>query len=133
MAFPWDVAAFLALFVIVVILLIHRAGSARRAHAQTEMAAEAPHERLLLRFVDDPSGRRVGETMAVDGDDLVVKDASGFLVVAAADVEENGPGLRLKTPLDETEARRKGDAWKERSHKVITYEASELPPEDQKA
>lgn len=133
MAFPWGVALFLALFVLVVIMLIRAAGSARKAHEAQAAAEEAPADRLLLRFVEDPQGRRVGETVAVEGDDLVLKDAAGFLVVPVGSVEENGPGLKMKEPLDESAARRKGDAWRERSHKVITYQESELPPEDRKA
>lgn len=133
MAFPWAVAAFLAVFVFVVILLIRSAGVARRAHAAQEAAQDSPGDGLLLRFVEDEGGRRVGETVAVEGADLVLKDAQGFLVVPITGVEENGPGLRLRGALDEAQARAKGNAWREKSHKLISYDPSELPPEDRKA
>ena len=68
--FDWSVAAFLAIFVIVVILLIRMSSKARDEAVKGAAVEENPHDKLVLRFVEDPNGQRVGETVAVEGDEL---------------------------------------------------------------
>ena len=129
--FDWAVAAFLAVFVIVVVLLIRMSTKARSEAAQAVATQENPGDRLVLKFVEDPSGQRVGETVAVEGDELIIKDAQGFLAVPVASVTEAGEGLKLNAPIDEPAARQRGEAWRERHHKVITYSESELPKDEE--
>lgn len=129
MAVPWDVILFLTAFAIILVLLVRLATKARGAESSATMQ-ENPREAMLLRFLDDDAGKRIGETVALEGDDFIVKDAQGFLAVPAAQVREEGPGLRLSGALDLEGSRRKGEAWRERSHKVITYSESELPKDE---
>jgi hypothetical protein len=131
--FDWAVAAFLAVFVIVVVLLIRMSTKARKDAAQAVASQENPNERFVLKFVEDPNGVRIGETVAVEGDEAILKDARGFLAVPVADLSEAGEGLKLGRPIDETAARQRGEAWRERSHKVITYNESELPKDESEA
>lgn len=130
MAFAWDVAAFILVFLVIVGLLIRLSMKARRTQEAEATSSESAHEKHLLRFVTDESGKRIGETVAVQGSDFIVKDAKGFLAIPTADVKEEGEGLRLTGAFDEAAARTKGEEWRTRSHKVITYAESELPPDD---
>lgn len=133
MAVPWDVVAYLAIFAVILFLLVRLATKARSSPSATTTPQENPHEAKLLRFIDDESGTRVGETVAIEGDDFIVKGPQGFLAIPVTSVREEGKGLRLTQTFDEVEARRKGESWKERSHKVITYSESELPKDEPEA
>jgi hypothetical protein len=126
----WDVVLYLVAFAIILILLVRLATKARRQTAATTTQQENPAEGMLLRFLDDESGTRIGETVALEGDEFIVKGPNGFLAVPTASVREEGKGLRLTQSFDPTSARQKGEAWRERSHKVITYADSELPKDD---
>ncbi len=125
----WAVVLYLVAFAIILVLLVRLATKARSATTM-QQEGENPHEAMLLRFIDDESGARVGETVAVEGSDFIVKDPKGFLAVPTTSVREEGKGLRLTQGFDEVEARRKGEAWREKSHKVITYSESELPKDE---
>ena len=125
----WDVVLYLVAFAIILVLLVRLATKAR---SQTAAVAETenPHDGMLLRFLEDESGARIGETVAVEGDDFIVKGPKGFMAVPTASVREEGKGLRLTQPFDEESARVKGEAWRERSHKVISYSDAELPKDE---
>src|SRR5687768_11574107 len=127
MANAWMVALYLVLFLIILGLLIVASRRARAQAAAVATPAENPHEAWLLRFITREDGTRVGETVAVEGAEFIVKDAKGFLAIPTALVKEEGQELRLTGTFDEASARQKGEAWRERSHKVITYSDSEIP------
>ena len=129
MAVDWAVVLYLVAFAIILLLLVRLATKARGA-ATVEPVTENPHEAMLLRFIDDESGTRIGETVAVEGDEFIVKDPKGFLAIPTASVREEGKDLKLTQTFDEAEARRKGEAWREKSHKVITYSEAELPKDE---
>jgi hypothetical protein len=106
----------------------------RSARAQPAAAAAAPsasmagagHDELLLRFVTDAAGTRQGETVAADGDHIILKTPQGFASVPAGRLRPDGAGLRLEGDVDWEAARRAGEAWRSRSHKEITYTSDEL-------
>jgi hypothetical protein len=125
----WDVVLYLVAFAIILFLLVRLATKARAQEAAAT-EAENPHESMLLRFLSDESGARVGETVAIDGTDFIVKGSAGFLAIPTDAVREDGKDLRLTRGFDEASARQKGETWRERSHKVITYSEAELPKED---
>lgn len=87
----------------------------------------AGHDELLLRFVVDAAGQRQGETVAVDGDRIILKTPTGFASVPASRLKPEGASLRLEGEMDWAEAQREGEAWRTRSHKEITYSAEEIP------
>lgn len=103
-------------------------------------AAEAPGaapsgpgqgpERLLLRFVHDETGQRKGETVAVDGDNIIVKTPDGFASVPAAQLVDEGGNLKVAGAVDWDAARRVGEEWRSRSYKEITYSPEEVPKEE---
>ncbi len=93
-------------------------------------AAGAGFDHLLLRFVHDASGERKGETVAVEGDQVIVKNQEAFFQVPANQLEESGAGLKIAGDLDWDAARRAGEAWRERSHKVIEYRPDEVPKDE---
>jgi hypothetical protein len=91
---------------------------------------ERPGEDLLLQFVQDREGKRYGETVAVEGDQLIVKDGQTFYMAPLASFNKEGDGVLVTGPVDWEQASKDGEAWRERSTKVIEYDESEIPPED---
>ena len=128
--FRWDVAAFLLVFAVIVVILVRMSMRARQAEAQLSMSQESSGEKMLLRFVEDEKGARVGETVAVEGDQMIVKAPGGFLAVPTSQLSESGAGLKLTGTFDEAAAKSAGEAWRVKSHKVITYDAKELPSDE---
>ncbi|MEM4257804.1 MAG: DUF5749 family beta-barrel protein [Candidatus Thermoplasmatota archaeon] len=69
---------------------------------------------LLCRFVLDSSGKKVGETVAVvDEDILIIKSGCQFLGVPLKHVEENGKTILVKGLIDYTKACELGETWRE--------------------
>lgn len=120
----------------VLILLLLMWSMARRvapkpAPPTAAMAApESLHESLILRFVTDEQGERLGETVSLDGDRVILKVKDGFVSVPASKIKDQGGNLQLDFGVDWDEARRLGEEWRARSHKVIEYSESELPKDE---
>lgn len=131
MANPVAVLLYLLAALIIIVYLIRLSTKARAAErAKALQTVEGQHDDLLLKFIVDPDGLQVGETVAIDDTDLIFKDSRGFLAVPVMDVKLEEKQVRLLKPIDETLAREKGEAWRVRSHKVISYAESELPKEE---
>jgi hypothetical protein len=47
-----------------------------------------------------------------------------------ASFNREGDGVMVTGPVDWEQAAKDGEAWRERSTKVIEYDESEIPPED---
>lgn len=132
MALQDEPVLWLALLVAVVAALLMRNLSRRSRTPAADAAASGPpaEEMMLLKFLVDENGVRRGETVALEGEGFVVKSGDAFYIVPKVLVADAGAQLALKGPLDWEAARREGDAWRERSHKVITYKEEELPKDE---
>lgn len=119
-----------ALVAIVLMWRLTRSPKAKATPAAAGPEAASPQESMLLRFVVDEKGERTGETVAVDGSNFILKRQDGFYAVPMAQVESAGDQLRLKGTVDWEAAKREGEAWRERSHKVISYAPEELPKDE---
>jgi hypothetical protein len=96
-----------------------------------EEAMESAGGDLLLKFVVDADGTRRGETVAVDGQRLIVKDGPVFFSAPLDAFEARGEDVAVTGPVDWEAAKVEGEAWRERNHKVITYTEAELPKDDE--
>lgn len=69
---------------------------------------------LLLKFVHH-EGSVVGESVALDGDRLVLKQGDVFKSVPAAQARDEGREVRLTGDVDWAQAVRDGQAWRARN------------------
>jgi hypothetical protein len=125
------VYAALAVAVIALILMwrLSRGGARPVAAGAGPAAPSAASDELLLKFVVDSGGQRRGETVAVDGDRLILKTPDGFASLASAQLKPEGATLRIEGDVDWDDARKAGEAWRTRSYKEITYSPDEVPQE----
>lgn len=132
---------YLLLAIVVVGYLISLSVRARRSKAPAEAGGGAtqpplqedekrPGEDLLLKFVEDAEGKRYGETVAVEEGSLIIKDGQSFYKAPVEHFEESAQGVLVKGDVDWAAAKEAGEAWRERSTKVIEYDEEEIPPED---
>jgi hypothetical protein len=77
---------------------------------------------LLCRFVLDGVGKKVGESVAVDEDILIIKTGKKYLGVPLKHIEEEGKTLLVKGLVDKRYATMMGEKWQRESFKEISYE-----------
>jgi hypothetical protein len=74
---------------------------------------------LLCRFVLDGGGRKIGESVAIDNDILIVKSGTKYLGVPLIHIEEAGKTLLVKGLIEQDKAELMGEKWKRESFKDI--------------
>lgn len=112
------------------LLRLGRRAAPQADPARASPAAPAPpqaDENLLLKFVQDSDGNRRGETVAFEGNEVVMKGPQGFFLVPADRLKLEGDTVRVVGHVEWDAARAAGEAWRTRSTKVIEYSESELP------
>ena len=77
---------------------------------------------LLCRFVLDGIGRKVGESVAVDEDIMIIKSGMKYLGVPLKHIEEDGKTLLVKGLVDQGKAEAMGEKWRQESFKEIKHE-----------
>ena len=77
--------------------------------------------RLLCRFVLDGAGRKVGESVAVDEDILIIKSGSKYLGVPIKHIEEEDKTLLVKGLVDKDKAEIMGEKWRRQSFREIDH------------
>jgi len=75
--------------------------------------------RLLCRFVLDGIGNKVGESVAVDEDILIIKKGRRYLGVPLKHVEEEGKTLLVRGLVDDSNAEMMGEKWRQENFKEI--------------
>lgn len=74
---------------------------------------------LLVKFARH-DGSVVGETVAIDGDHLILKQAGVFKAVPVAQAEVRGDDVVIDGPVDWPAAEQAGTAWHEARRKADT-------------
>ena len=77
---------------------------------------------LLCRFVVDGFGKKIGESVAVDDDVLIIKAGKKYLGVPLKHVEEKDKFLLVKGLIEKENAELLGERWKEETFKQIKYD-----------
>jgi len=78
---------------------------------------------LLCRFVIDGLGEKVGESVAIDGDIIVIKAGKKYLGVPLKHIEEKEKTLLVKGLVDQSKAEEMGENWRQKAlDKVNTIE-----------
>lgn len=79
---------------------------------------------LLCRFVVDGTGNRIGESIAIDTDLLIVKSQTGFLGIPLKHVEYSDASVVVKGLVDKQKAYMLGENWQKRSTQKNTSPSS---------
>jgi hypothetical protein len=91
--------------------------SRKNKKKKDEEAEEEPHEsKLLCRFVLDGAGRKIGESVAVDEDIMIIKSGSKYLGVPLKHIEEEEKTLLVKGLVDKDKAELMGEKWRQESY-----------------
>jgi hypothetical protein len=77
---------------------------------------------LTCRFVLDGSGRKVGESVAVDNDILIIKSGKKYLGVPLKHIEEEEKTLLVKGLVEKDKAEIIGEKWRRESFRKIDYD-----------
>jgi hypothetical protein len=117
--------ALLLVCLVAVVVLLRRVRAAPKPQASVGPPPDTD-SKLVAREVRDEGGRRVGETVRVEGDEVVVKQEGAFLMVAKANLHEDADKLRAEG-VDWDAARAKGEAWRQRQEDVMRYDEKGLP------
>ena len=70
---------------------------------------------LLCRFVLDGLGRKIGESVAVDEDIVIIKSGGKYLGVPLKHIEENEKTLMVKGLVNQEKAEEMGEKWRQNS------------------
>ncbi len=73
---------------------------------------------LLCRFVLDGQGKKIGESIALFDDILIIKSRRDFLGIPIKHVKEEGNHLIAKGVLDQSKALELGAKWQNVANKV---------------
>ena len=104
--------------------------AAMRARVQAKQAKasgghEGPVHPLLVKFARH-DGSIVGETVAIDGDRLILKQAGSFKAVPISQAEVQGDDVVITGVVDWGTAAQQGTAWHESTRKADAGVSGEL-------
>ena len=80
------------------------------------------NEELVCRFVLDGIGKKIGESVAVDDDILIIKSGKKYLGVPLKHIELDDKFLVVKGLVDKVNAENMGEKWRSESFKEIKYD-----------
>ena len=86
---------------------------------------ETNKQRLICRFVLDGTGRKVGESIAIDDDILILKSGNKYLGVPLKHIEEDEKTLLVKGLFDLYNAEQMGEKWRNESFKKIEMDGEQ--------
>jgi hypothetical protein len=85
---------------------------------------------MICKFVLDGTGKKLGESVSIDDDVLIIKSVSRFLGVPLKHVESIEKTLIVKGLIDFTKAYELGEKWRKESYREMTQH--DLPAEKSK-
>lgn len=72
-------------------------------------------EDLLCRFVVDREGNRMGESISIDEDILIIKKGEKYLGVPLKHIEDSGEAIKIKGIIEWDRMEEMGEEWKKKS------------------
>ena len=91
----------------------------KKKDRETEDEIEEKHDNLLCKFVTDGSGKKIGESISIDEDILIIKSKERFLGVPLKHVEDTGKNLLVKGLVDLDKAYEMGENWHNNSFHTV--------------
>lgn len=77
---------------------------------------------LLCRFVTDSSGKKIGESVTIADDIIIIKSGSKFLGVPLKHIQETKKNIIVKGVIDFDKAYEMGEKWRKSSFNEISNE-----------
>ena len=97
----------------------------RRKKVEKIEEEENYNNSMICRFVLDGIGRKIGESVAIDKDIIIIKSGSKYLGVPLKHIEEDGKTLLVKGLVDRHNAEKMGEKWRQENFKEVNYDGSE--------
>lgn len=95
----------------------------KKQKKESQVKKEFKINSLLCRFVMDGTGNKIGESVAVNNDVIIIKSGSKYLGVPLKHVEEEEKTLMVKGLIDFSKAEEMGEKWRQESfHKIDHHE-----------
>jgi hypothetical protein len=92
----------------------------RKKQKKTKIKEEETNINFLLcRFVVDRTGKKIGESVAVDKDIIIVKTRGKYLGVPLKHIEKEGKTLSIKGLVDFDKAEEIGEKWQRESFQIL--------------
>lgn len=91
----------------------------KRKKAEKYLDNENLENSLLCRFVLDGLGVKLGESIALNDDIIIIKNGKKYLGIPIKHVEEDGSKLIVKGLVDKKKALEMGEKWRNFSLNVI--------------
>jgi hypothetical protein len=98
-------------------------GTAAASGKSSSSTSSEPVDPLLVKFARH-EGSVVGETVALDGEALILKQAGAFKSVARSQAEVEGEEVVLTGPIDWRQAEADGAAWHAKNRAAAIPEVS---------
>ena len=102
----------------------------RKKSKKIEDEPDQEHDNLLCRFVTDGAGRKIGESVSLDEDILIIKSGDKFLGVPLKHIEEEGKTILVKGLVDFDNAYEMGEKWRKESFREINQKDKSEGKED---
>ena len=91
----------------------------RKKNDEAEEEEDSYRNSLLCRFVLDGLGRKIGESVAIDEDIVIIKSGNKYLGVPLKHIEEEEKTLLVKGLVDQDKAEEMGEKWRRESFREI--------------
>lgn len=89
----------------------------RRKKKEKNEEEENYKNSMICRFVLDGIGRKIGESVAIDEDIIIIKSGNKYLGVPLKHIEEDGKTLLVKGLIDQFNAEKMGEKWRQENLK----------------
>jgi hypothetical protein len=117
-----------------VIILQHVGGvfsfTKKKETTEQKTGTETMASSMICKFVLDGTGKKLGESVTIDHDVLIIKSGSRFLGVPLKHVEPLEKTLLVKGLIDFTKAYELGEKWRKESYREMNQH--DLPTEKHK-
>ena len=80
---------------------------------------------LICKFVFDGADRKIGESLAVEDDILIIKSGKKYLGIPLKHVEVKEKTLLVKGLIEQDKAEKMGEKWQQESFKELDYREQE--------
>jgi hypothetical protein len=98
--------------------------SKKKEITETKKNIEIAESSMICKFVLDGTGKKIGESVSIDHDVLIIKSRSQFLGVPLKHVEPGEKTLVVKGLFDYTKAYEMGEKWRKESYREMNQHDS---------